>query len=108
MRLLVFSLGGQDINPPGCPGPNCLPSGGLLTLNTIVQNGINIFIVVAVIFALVFIVLAGFDWVKSGGDKTKLASARAKLTYAIVGLIVVLLSFFIVKIVSYFFNTPVI
>lgn len=45
------------------------------------------------ITALFFIVYAGFSFVNSGGDPKKVQGARQIMTYAIIGLIIVLLSF---------------
>jgi len=50
-----------------------------------------IFIVVMV-FATIFIVLAGFQFITAGGDPQGVAQARNKLLYAAVGIIVAVLS----------------
>jgi len=98
---LALSFGGPPIKPPGD-----LPHGGLTNLSTIIQNGVNILLIVASILAIIFIALAGFDWIRSGGDKTKLAAARAKLTWAIVGLVIAFVAFTIIRLIGNFFNTP--
>jgi hypothetical protein len=49
------------------------------------------------------LIWGGFDWITSEGDKQKVANARQRLAMAIIGLIVVFLSFMIVNIVSTFF-----
>jgi hypothetical protein len=43
---------------------------------------------VAFVFAFINLLLGGYDWITSGGDKTKLQSARDRITNAIVGLII--------------------
>lgn len=64
-------------------------------------------IIFAIAATLILIVWSGVQWASSGGDKGKLEAARRRLTWAIVGLIIVLLAFFIVGIFGYFFNVPI-
>lgn len=52
------------------------------------------------IVALFFVFFAGFKFLTSGGDAKQVEGARKTLTYAIIGLIVVLLSFAILKVIS--------
>jgi len=52
------------------------------------------------IAALFFVLLAGFKFVTSGGDAKQVEEARKTLTYAIIGLIVILLSFAIINLIS--------
>src|SRR3989304_6828731 len=69
--------------------------------NTIVPRLINIgFIVAAVVFVFIFI-FGAFGWITAGGDKGKLAEARARITHAIVGLLILLIIYFIVQLVNY-------
>lgn len=57
--------------------------------------------------ALIFIMVSGFKFVTSSGDEKKLASARATLTYAIIGIAVVILAFVIVQILQYFLQSSI-
>lgn len=50
--------------------------------------------------AMFFIVVAGIKYITSGGDAKQAEGARKTLTYAIIGLVVVLLSFFIINVIS--------
>ena len=43
---------------------------------------------IAGLYALVLLLLGGFEWVSSGGDDKKLSSARGKIINAIIGLVV--------------------
>ena len=64
---------------------------------------------VAGILAFFFIIMAGIKFVTSGGDPKKLAGAQGTLTYAIIGIIVTILAFVILKVVQYMVqsNVPV-
>lgn len=62
---------------------------------------INIgFLIASVVFVFIFIV-GSFQWITSGSDKEKLANARGRITHAIIGLLVLLLIFFITQLVNY-------
>ena len=100
MSYLAIKLpGGQTINPP-----SSIPHGGLNTISKAIGNTITLMLIITVILALIYLILGGIAWINSGGDKSKVAAARSRLTFAIVGLIVALCSFLIVNIIGYFFN----
>lgn len=77
-----------------CDNPSGTPN-----INSVIENGINIFTIIIGIVAVVMILAAGFKYVTSGGDSNKIASAKNTLVYAVVGLVLVALSQFIVKFV---------
>lgn len=60
---------------------------------------INIFSWVVGVVAVIFIIVAGFKYITSGGDSTKVKSAKDTLVYALVGLVVVVLAQVLVKFV---------
>jgi len=60
---------------------------------------IGFIIVIAFILALFFIVLGGIQWITSGGDKGKVDAARNHIIAAVIGLIIVALSFVIINVV---------
>ena len=100
LNYLALTLpGGQTI-----AAPKQVPTGGLDKVQTIIGNALTIMIIVAIILVVVGIVWAGIQWAGSGGDKSKLAAARARLTWAVIGLIVVLVTFFILNFVGYLFK----
>lgn len=68
-------------------------------INTLISAVINIFSIVVGIIAVIMIVFGGFRYITSGGDSTKVTSARNTILYAIIGLIIVALAQFIVKFV---------
>lgn len=99
MRELAVTIGGQDIDAPAG-----IPHGGLPTVATVLGNGITIFLFIGLSLAAVFIVWSGMQWIASGGDKQKIAAARGRLTWTIIGLIVVFLAFAIVNFIGFIFN----
>lgn len=68
-------------------------------VNSLISAVINIFSIVVGIIAVVMIIFGGFRYITSGGDSTKVTSARNTILYAIIGLIIVALAQFIVKFV---------
>lgn len=99
MRLLSFSVPGYDnISPPATVPTGGLEAGG--AGQNVIQLGIKLFLLTAVLLALFFIMFGGIQWITSQGDKTKVAAARSKIIYAIVGLVVAFLAFFIVNVVG--------
>lgn len=99
MQKLSLTLPGYgNITPPGG-----LP-GSSTPLSTIVNVFFGVLTVAAVILALFFLVSGGIDWITSGGDKQKIASARQKITFSIIGLVLVFLAFFIINIIYGFFG----
>lgn len=64
----------------------------------IVSRAVTILMIVGALGSLFMVVWGGIDWIFSGGDKEKLASARKKITTALIGLAVLALSFFILNV----------
>lgn len=99
-KLLALTLpGGQSIE-----APKNVPQGGVDYLGKVLSNGLGLFMTVAVVLVLFFLVWAGIQWAGSNGDKNKLASARARITWAIIGLVVVMLTFFILSAIGGLFG----
>jgi hypothetical protein len=60
--------------------------------------------IIAIITSLFFLIYGAFRWVTSAGDQNKTTQARQTIIAAIVGLVISLLTFFIVNTVIYFFT----
>lgn len=86
----------------------CLRDGGVATLACVplvFKNVINSLFALAGVVGVFFIVMAGLKFLTSGGDPTRVEQAKRTMTYAIIGLVVVLLSFFIIKVIANVTNT---
>lgn len=100
MNKLALTLpGGQTIS-----AGSTLPQGGLDIVKTVVGRTLTIFLIIGVMASLIFIIWGAMQWTSSGGDKSKVTAARSKITFAIVGLVVMLLSFGILAIMGRFFG----
>jgi hypothetical protein len=70
----------------------------------IVGTIVQVLLLIAVIASLFFLILGGIRWITSGGDKSKIASARSTLIAAVVGLVISLAAFFILDFFVTFFT----
>jgi hypothetical protein len=84
--------------------PEDIPTGGLTKGQTVLSNSITLLITSIVILSLFFVIFGGFKWMTSQGDKAKLDAARKTITYAIVGLVLAILSFMIVSFIGGLFG----
>ncbi len=84
-------------------GGNCTgaPSatGATTKVNDIIRTVINIFSFVVGVVSVIMIILGGFKYVTSGGDSNNVSSAKNTIIYALIGLVIVALSQFIVQFV---------
>lgn len=84
----MIPIANAQINPPG-------PISGENPLGTI-GNAIGfifqLLLIVAGLYAFLQIIFAGYGMISSGGDKHALETSRSKIIWAIIGLVVVLLS----------------
>lgn len=81
--------------------PDIVPN---VDIPNVVRAVINILFVIAAVIAIIFLIWGGIKWTLSGGDKAALESARSHIIAAIVGLVLVFLSFFILTFVFDFFG----
>lgn len=79
-------------------------TGKVETIGDIVNRVMGFFVpFVGIILTFTF-VWAGYDLLTSGGNPEKVKSAKAKLTTAIIGVIILVSSFLIAKLAAYIFN----
>lgn len=106
-KYLTFTIPGFDGDTQTIDAPGVIPQGGIESGGkgaTALQNGIVILLMGITVLSLFFLIWGGIKWITSEGDKTKLDAARKTLIYALVGLVLAFLSFFIVNFVGGFFN----
>lgn len=87
------------------PGGNTIPGGstvanpvsGFKDLASLISPILNIIFYVATFLAFYYLIWGGFMYIMAQGKKEDLAKARAKITWALIGLLVIFLSFSIAK-----------
>lgn len=95
MKELAFTLpGGYRILVPPATKNNANDI-------VVIINWLPGFIIVLILFAsLIFLVYAGYVWATSGGDKAKLEEVRKIVLSVVTGLLIMILSFFILRFVG--------
>lgn len=63
------------------------------TLGDVVSGGLTIAFLIAAFMMLIWLVWGAYQYLLSGGNKEGLARARARMTWALVGFLIVMLSF---------------
>lgn len=77
---------------------------GVATLQCIpivLKNVVTAALIFSGTIALILVILSGIKFITSKGDQKQVDLAKRTLTYAILGLIIILLSFFIIQFVSF-------
>jgi amino acid transporter len=104
MKELVFSIPGEP-SVPGytVQGPPSVPTGNTITSN-LLPAVVALLFGVAVFLAFIFLIFAGIQWITSEGDKQKIAAARRRIIFTVVGIIVASLAFLIITFVMGLFG----
>jgi hypothetical protein len=74
----------------------------------IIRAIIQFILVVAFIIAFIMLLIGGIRWILAGGDEKAVAGARNTITAALIGLVIVLVAFAIIKLVETFFGVTII
>lgn len=78
--------------------------GSANAIATILSSVIGVMTIGGAIWFLFNILIAGFTWISAGGDKTKLQTARDKITNAFIGLVVVVAAWALLALAGTFFG----
>lgn len=73
---------------------------------TLITNALEMAIGIAALLLLLYLVMGGIQWLTSGGEKTGVAAAKAKITNAFLGLMVVLAAWAVFALTKYMFGVP--
>ena len=90
---------GQCVEGPLPTGP-----GGINTIGDLVNRIVQFLIPLAAVILLLVFILGGYDFMMSQGSPEKIKSAQAKLTTGIIGLILLLMAYAIVRLISSIFG----
>lgn len=86
----------------GGGAPNNAPTS---SYEALIRLFFGILIVASIVLFVVFFIWGGIGWIMSGGDKQKLQSSKQKLTFSIIGLIVVFTAVIIINFLFIFLKT---
>jgi len=77
-------------------------------LGSFIRIGMLALIIVAGLAAMLFLIMGGLQYITSGGDKMAAASARDKITYALIGLAVVVGSYALARVIETVFGVSIV
>ena len=61
---------------------------------------INILLAIAGLIAVIFLIVGGFRYITAGGNEESSEAAKKTITNAIIGIVIIILSFVIVRVIS--------
>jgi hypothetical protein len=101
MKYLALTIEGQQPlqAPPGVPTDGLAGSGQHL-----IQLGLEFMFLIGIVLCVIMILYSGIQWITSGGEKQQLEKARGRLIYSIVGLVVIVTAFMLVRLVLNLFS----
>ena len=106
MKLLAVNIGGGGVGttlPSYSINIPVLDKINKLQIQDIVSFVIMLLLTVAVLLSFFFLLFGGLKWILSQGDKKKVDEAQKTITFSIIGLIVVFISFFILNFIGFLF-----
>ena len=78
---------------------------GSAKANTFIQNVISTLFFIVAAIAVIVIIIGGIRYATSGGDSGQIKSAKDTILYAVIGLVVALMAYVIVRFVLSNFKT---
>lgn len=72
--------------------------------SSLVSSGINLLLGAAGIAAFIYVLIGGYQWITSSGDKEALDKAKKRITHALVGLAIVFSAYALIFIIRALFN----
>lgn len=92
----VQTINGQEIRTPTV---KCFEAVFVRILSVVIP--------LSVIALFVMLLIGGFKYLTAGGDQKATASAQQTITYAVIGIVLLVLAFVIFKLIEYFTGVPV-
>ena len=106
LNLLAQVDLGKITPPPGTlPSTGGDPSGFVAGA---VRNGIYLLIIVAFVIGVIWMIFAGYGFIFAGDDSKKVASSWSKIYWILIGLLIILASFAIIRLAESFFGVKII
>lgn len=78
-----------------------VPTGGAAGINFLLDNIIGLFFAAGAIAFILMFVWGAVQMILSGGDKEAISKARAKITWAIIGVVLMSLSYVVFALLEY-------
>jgi hypothetical protein len=91
----VQKIIGSTVAPPNPALAN--PFAGISRLFIV---GIQLFLSLAAITVLIYLLWGAYDWITSGGDSENVAKAQSKMTNAVIGIILIIVALTVFNVVA--------
>lgn len=85
---------------------NVNPVAQFSNISTILNQVLPTLMIVASLVCLAMLLMGAFSYVTSSGEQEKLQKARKTITYSIIGLILIFLSYLMVRVMSFVTGIP--
>lgn len=95
---VVHAQDGIDFTIPSPPNLR------VTNLGQLISGAIGAILVIATLAAFLYLILGGFQWITSGGDKAAVEAAQKRIQAAIIGLFIVFAAWAIMLIIGQFFG----
>jgi lysylphosphatidylglycerol synthetase-like protein (DUF2156 family) len=107
MMALSPMLAVAQIHLPDASGTGLSNTfGGATTLSQLILSVINIILALAGLIAVLVLIIGGFRYVTSFGNDEAVGQAKKMIINAILGIIIIILAFVVVRVVSNVFLHP--
>jgi len=78
-----------------------------LTFGGMISGFVRLILVIAGLAFFFILVIGGIKWIVSGGDKAHTEGARAQITAALVGLVIVFSAWALIQLINVFFGVNI-
>lgn len=89
----------NPVNPSGCPSPVPTIAGAQTFTNVgdVLSGFLNITFFIAIFLSFYWLIWGAYQYILASGKKEELAKARSRITWALIGLGVVFMAYFVAK-----------
>lgn len=103
MNKFAFSLpGGETINYP-----DNFKFGANSSIGDIISQLLPYIFVIAGLMLFIFLIIGGFGLLTSGGNPDKMKAAQGKITSAIIGFVIIFISYWLMRILEIIFGISI-
>jgi hypothetical protein len=88
------------------PLANPVPGTAMSIFATFISSTLGVITIVAIIWFVFTFITGAIGIISSGGDKQSLESAKKKITYAIIGLVIVIIALFVMELIGFLIGIP--
>ncbi len=97
MMVALPLVAGAQFRQPTAAGE---PIPNVSDATTIITRVIQVLLAIAGLVAVIFLIVGGFRYITAGGNEETAESAKKTILNAIIGIVVIILAFVIVRVIS--------